>query len=65
MGSSDPKGELSASKRNSPDAPEGMVFRWQGYVVPFRKATEKGFSEMYGLGWGGREPYFCEFWPLL
>ena len=28
-----------------------------GYVMPFRKATEKGFSEMYGLR-GGRGPYF-------
>ena len=28
-----------------------------GYVIPFLKATEKGFSEMYGLR-GGRGPYF-------
>ena len=32
-----------------------------GYI---RKALEKGFSEMYGLG-GGPEPYFFEIWPLL
>ena len=28
-----------------------------GYVILFRKATEKGFSEMYGLR-GVRAPYF-------
>ena len=28
-----------------------------GVCLPFRKATEKGFLEMYGLR-GGRGPYF-------
>ena len=31
-----------------------MVFRRWGYVTPFRKALEKGCSEMYGLGGGSR-----------
>ena len=34
-----------------------------GYVGYIRKALEKGFSEMYGLG-GGPEPYFFKNRPL-
>ena len=34
-----------------------------GYVISFRKALQKGFSEM--LGWGGQETIFLRKLPVI
>ena len=36
-----------------------MLFRRQGYVIPFRNLQEKGFSDMHGLGGGGVGADLC------